>query len=203
MARIKICGLSRPCDIDFVNEAKPDYIGFVFANSRRRVTPLDAAAMRARLDSSIVPVGVFVNEDIGQIARLYGDGVIAAAQLHGDEDDVYIEKLRAVCGIQVIKAIRVKSRKDIIGALDSLADCILYDSAAGSGERFAWHLAKDAPRVFFLAGGINESNIKDALALSPFCVDVSSGAETGGVKDREKIKRLVRLVRENEEEEME
>lgn len=203
MARIKICGLSRPCDIDFVNEARPDCIGFVFAESRRRVTPEEAAAMRARLDGSIVPVGVFVNEDIGRIARLYGDGVIAAAQLHGNESDDYIEKLRAECGIQVIKAIRVKSRKDIIGAIDSLADYILYDSAAGSGERFEWSLVKDTPRAFFLAGGINEFNIKEALALSPFCVDVSSGAETGGVKDREKIKRLVRLVRENEEGEIE
>jgi len=203
MARIKICGLCRPCDIDFVNEAKPDYIGFVFANSRRRVTPPDAAAMRARLGSSIVPVGVFVNEDIGQIARLYGDGVIAAAQLHGNESNDYIEKLRAVCGISVIKAVRVKSRKDAIDAADSLADYILYDSAAGSGERFEWSLVKDTPRAFFLAGGVNESNIKEALALSPFCVDVSSGAEADGRKDREKIMRLVRLVRENDEGEME
>lgn len=199
MPKIKICGLCRPCDVDFVNEACPDYIGFVFAESRRRVTAEEAARLRGGLRADIVPAGVFVNEKVEVVARLYMDGIIQTVQLHGDEDDGYIRELRGIADIPVIKSFRVRTEKDVFRAQSSPADYILYDGGAGTGGKFDWRFLKNQTRPFFMAGGINGQNIKEALSFSPFCIDVSSGAESGGRKDREKILKLVREVRDHEE----
>jgi phosphoribosylanthranilate isomerase len=223
MIKIKICGLFREEDAAYANEAKPDYAGFVFAESRRKVSPALAARLRGLLDSSIVPVGVFVNAPASDIIALYRDGIIDMVQLHGDEDGAYIRRLRELSvgtgrgPIPVIKAIRVEGPADLEpwrgtsagpGEEAGTPDYLLLDRGGGTGQAFDWNLlpgtggadgtGNHAPlfrRPWFLAGGIGLHNIREALALEPFGVDVSSGAETGGLKDREKMMELTRIVR--------
>ncbi|MDR3325269.1 MAG: phosphoribosylanthranilate isomerase [Spirochaetaceae bacterium] len=197
--RIKICGLFRDEDVDAVNEARPDYVGFVFAESRRRVSAREAARLRLRLDGGIVPVGVFVNAPLEDIARLREEGVIGMAQLHGNEDDEYIDRLKERGGLPVIRAVRMGPEGAGPEAFGN-ADYLLFDGpAAGSGARFDWSLLAALPPLLlersFLAGGVNCDTMDEAIRLKPFCLDVSSGAETDGVKDRAKILRLVRRVR--------
>ena len=196
MVRIKICGLFRDCDIDYVNEAKPDYIGFVFAKSRRQVGLEQARQMRGRLDRDILPVGVFVDAPVGQIIELYREGIISLAQLHGQEDDTYIQTLKERCDVPVIQAVAVKTTADILCRLSSPADYLLLDNTAGgSGQSFDWQQIPDINRPYFLAGGIDEAKMPAALARQPFGIDISSGAETQGLKDRDKIRRLLELAR--------
>ena len=195
MPKIKICGLFREQDIDFANEAKPDFIGFVFAEkSKRFVNAKQAENLRKKLSKDIIPVGVFVNAKIEDIAALQKNGIINMVQLHGGESDEYIEKLKEKCDAKII---RVHSP---LSAFNSqLSDYILLDSPTpGSGQTFDWGLLQnlDLGKNYFLAGGINLENIKDALKLNPFAVDVSSGAETNGLKDREKILKLVGAARD-------
>lgn len=207
MSRIKICGLFRDDDISFANDAGPDYTGFVFAESKRQVSPARAAKLRERLRDNIVPVGVFVNASLDDIVTLYRDGVIGIAQLHGDEDGTYISALKQCTAagvsnpVPVIKAVRVNSREDILAAASG-ADYLLLDhGAGGTGKSFDWTLLKTGdffgrlPVPCFLAGGIDGYNIEEALGFNPFGIDISSGAETGGVKDRDKMIRLVEIVR--------
>lgn len=199
MSRVKICGVSRAEDIEAVNSALPEYIGFVFAESRRRVDEKTAAMLRKGLDKRIEAAGVFVNEDIEKVIGLYDDGIIDIVQLHGDEDVDYIDQLRESCGCRIIKAVRVGS---ILPSFPSNPDFLLFDSlsaeCAGKGKMFDWHLVKGFDKLpYFLAGGLNAANVRDAIgSLSPYCVDVSSGVETRGVKDASKIKEFVNLARE-------
>lgn len=200
MSKIKICGLFRPEDIDSVNETLPDYIGFVFAPSRRQVSAAQAAAFKKRLDARISAVGVFVDAVISDIAALCEDGVIDAVQLHGSEDAAYIARLREVTDAPFIKAVRVQSAAQIREAQVPSCDYLLLDTYAkgsmgGSGESFDWALIPPIQKPYFLAGGIDEANMEKALSLRPYCVDISSGAETNGKKDREKIAALVRMAR--------
>jgi phosphoribosylanthranilate isomerase len=199
--KIKICGLFREQDIDYVNEARPDYAGFVFAQSKRQVSPAFAAGLRGRLSAGIIPVGVFVNAPIEDIASLYHENVIAVAQLHGTEDAVYISRLKeasAAAGgkpIEIIKTIRSSELEQNITTAAG-ADYCLIDSGAGSGKPFNWKLLSSLKfsKPWFLAGGISIDNIEPAMALKPFALDVSSGAETDGIKDREKIVKLVTIA---------
>jgi phosphoribosylanthranilate isomerase len=203
--RIKICGLSRIEDMRCANRARPDYIGFVFAESRRRVTAEKARELRERLDGGITPVGVFVDAEIGEIAALVNGRVIDMAQLHGSEDAAYIARLRERCDAPIIKAVRLGRGERLPDDADLRtaygADYILLDSGAGSGITFdgqiieRWTAASDFGSAFFLAGGINGNNIHRAVALAPFCVDVSSGAETDGIKDIEKMTALTASCR--------
>lgn len=197
MTKIKICGLFREEDISYVNEARPDYAGFVFAKSRRQVTPAQADALRAGLLPGILPVGVFVNADYREIISLYRAGIIAMAQLHGQEDEAYIRRLGARSGgMPVMKAVRVERAEDILAWQDSAADYLLLDhGSGGTGVSFDWKLIPKMEKPYFLAGGIHLGNIEAALALHPYGIDVSTGAEEGGVKSREKIIRLVQTVR--------
>jgi phosphoribosylanthranilate isomerase len=191
MTRIKICGIRRDEDVDFVNAAMPDYAGFVFAPSRRRVTPEEAFSLRARLAPGIVPVGVFAGADVNHAARLYLGGVIDIVQLHGGEGEEYIASLKRACGAPVIQAV-MAGRGEIAGS----ADFVMFDShAAGSGRAFDWRKIPSCEKPWFLAGGIRLDNIGDALALRPFAIDLSSGAETDGQKDGEKIRALVARAR--------
>ena len=204
--KIKICGLFREQDIDYVNEAKPDYAGFVFAESKRKVSPAFAAGLRRRLLDEIVPVGVFVNAPVADIVALYRENVIAIAQLHGMEDGEYIARLKeaSTAGgrepVEVIKTVKsAELEKNVPPAAG--ADYYLIDSGAGSGRAFDWALLNSAgmkslAKPWFLAGGIGLDNIEQAMALNPFALDVSSGAETDGVKDREKTVQLVSIVKE-------
>lgn len=198
MTRIKICGLSRLSDISAVNACMPDYAGFVFAPSSRRFISCERAAeLKAALSPGITAVGVFVDEDCGKVARLLNGGVIDMAQLHGSEDDRYIERLKGLTDKKIIRAFRIKTEKDAEEAEKSRADYILLDSGAGSGKAFDWRLLRGINRQYFLAGGLSCGNAENAVRiLHPFAVDVSSGVETDGYKDKNKIAAFVAAVRE-------
>lgn len=204
MTKIKICGIRRREDIDYVNECNPDYIGFVFATkSKRMVTRAKAEVLRSRLNKEITPAGVFVNEAVEAVAALVNDGIIDIAQLHGDESEEYIGRLRRLMNRgKIIKAVRVSERADILKAVTCSADYLLFDTYVpgeygGSGKTFDWELLKDVRRLFFLAGGINSGNLERAVASAhPYAIDLSSAVETDGVKDREKILEVVQRLRE-------
>lgn len=200
MAKIKICGLFRMEDADYVNEALPDFIGFVFAESRRNVSPAQAAAIKRRLDARIKAVGVFVGAAADDAAALVLDGVINIIQLHGGEDAAYIERLRMKTGAPIVKAVRVQRPEQALAAQNLPCDYLLLDAyhpqlPGGSGQRFDWATLPKLEKPYFLAGGIDTDNIREALKYKPYAVDVSSGAETDGLKDREKIIKLVNIVR--------
>lgn len=196
--KIKVCGLRRVCDADYVNEVKPDYVGFVFANGRRRCISLNQALqLRERLDESIISVGVFVDESEENIVKIAESGAIRMLQLHGNESDSFVSMIKAKTSLPVIKAFTVNSEEDIEIACRSSADYILLDNGkGGTGENFNWSLINDVKRDFFLAGGLNSENVSAAIKkLKPFAVDVSSAVETDGFKDYNKIKEFVEKVR--------
>ena len=196
MVKIKLCGLTRRCDIDWANELLPDYVGFVFAGSRRRVTDKQAAQLRNILREDIPAVGVFVDEPIDHAAALVRQGVIQLVQLHGAEDEGYVRELRRAVSAPVIQAFSVRSSEDIQAAGRSSADFVLLDhGAGGTGRTFDWSLAAALDRPYFLAGGLHPGNAAAAAELRPYAVDVSSGIETAGVKDRQKMIEFVRRIR--------
>ena len=197
MTKIKLCGLSRAEDIFAANEILPEFVGFVFAQkSRRRVSINQAAELKKNLRAEISAVGVFVDEEIKIVAEISGRGIIDAIQLHGAENDEYIKNLRRLTKIPIIKAFRVGGLKNLELAENSAADFILLDSGAGTGEIFDWTLPKNFRRPYFLAGGLTAENVRGAInLLNPFAVDVSSGIETDGVKNAEKMRQFVNAVR--------
>lgn len=200
MSKVKICGLWRPEDIQAANSARPDYIGFVFAESRRKVTPAQAARLKELLSPHILAVGVFVNAPIGEIAKIVKDGTIDLVQLHGDEDENYIRLLKQEISIPVIKAVRVKTTGDIQKADALSCDYLLLDtyiagSYGGSGCQFDWSLIPPLSHPFFLAGGLHQRDLRMAVRTGAYCLDLSSAAETGGVKDPDKIIKIVNLIR--------
>ena len=198
MVKIKICGLKRLEDIEIVNKYKPDYIGFVFADSKRKVTHDLADKMKKKLDSSIESVGVFVDADIEEILKLYNDGIIDIVQLHGNESEEYIKNLKQKSNYQlkIINAIEMSDEKDLLEYDDSLADYLLLDSGKGSGKTFDWRLIrKDLKKEFFLAGGLNANNISLAVEeFNPYAIDLSSSLETDGYKDEMKIKEVMEAI---------
>ena len=197
MSKIKLCGLSRKCDIEWANALKPEYIGFVFwSKSKRNVPPEKAKELKDLLSPDIKAVGVFVDEPIENVAELLNDNVIDIAQLHGGEDEEYIKKLRTLSDKPIIKAFLLKSESDAERAEKSTADYILVDSGTGTGKSFDWELLKNISRPYFLAGGLCCENISQAItALDPYAVDVSSGIETNGCKDKNKMAAFVAAVR--------
>ena len=197
MSKIKLCGLSRKCDIEWANALKPEYIGFVFwSKSKRNVPPEKAKELKDLLSPDIKAVGVFVDEPIENVAELLNDNIIDIAQLHGGEDEEYIKKLRTFSGKPIIKAFLLKSESDAERAEKSTADYILVDSGTGTGKSFDWELLKNISRPYFLAGGLCCENISQAIeTLHPYAVDVSSGIETNGCKDKNKMAAFVAAVR--------
>ena len=197
--KIKICGLKRPEDITYVNEAKPDYCGFIieFPKSSRNVTGALVRELTAKLNPDIIPVGVFVNAAPERVEELLLDGTIHIAQLHGQEDEAYIRRIQKNTGHQVIKAFSVKTAQDIENALKSPADYILLDQGCGgTGQTFDWSLIPEIDRPFFLAGGLDSENVHEAIIkCRPYAVDASSSLETDGVKDRAKMTEFVKAVR--------
>lgn len=198
MTKIKLCGLSRHCDIESVNKLKPDYIGFVFApKSRRYVSPETALELRKQLHPTIKAVGVFVREQPGTIAGLLQKGIIDIAQLHGGESENDIRTLRTLTDKPIIQAFSIDTPQDIETANLSGADYVLLDSGTGgTGTLFDWNLLNKINRPYFLAGGLDAENVGNAVKrLMPYAVDVSSGIETGGWKDINKMTKFVSAVR--------
>lgn len=202
--KVKLCGIKRPEDIVFMNEFLPDYVGFVFAGTKRCVTPETAAGLAQHLDGKIKKAGVFVNErpeSAVQTVNLVGLDVV---QLHGDETAQDITVLRKLLpGVEIWKAVRVRDRGSIPASLRLGADLLLLDSFSrneygGTGRTANFGLIREANLKipFFLAGGLNSENLPGAIReLSPYGVDISSGIETGGVKDRRKIGQIMRILR--------
>lgn len=202
MTKIKICGLSRMEDIEAANQYKPDYIGFVFAEgSKRRVTKAQAAALKAALDPTVAAVGVFVNAPLSEVLELCREKTIDIVQLHGDENEDYLSALKNTISNPVIKAIRVQSTEQLISADSLPCDALLLDSFdaeqyGGTGKTFDYTVIPSLKHSFFLAGGLSAGNLTAAIeACRPAAVDISGGVETNGVKDPEKMRAVIELVR--------
>lgn len=198
MVKIKICGIRRQEDIDIINKYKPDYMGFVFADSKRQVSHELASQLKNNLDSDIVSVGVFVNAEPEEIIGIFNDGIIEIAQLHGDENEEYINILKEKTNneLKIIKAVEMSDDKDL-SVYDNLdVEYLLLDSGKGSGKTFDWRLInEDLKKEFFLAGGINSSNVMEAIEqFHPFAIDLSSSLETDGYKDEMKIKEIMEAI---------
>lgn len=210
MVKIKICGMKRLEDIEMANKYKPDYIGFVFAQSPRKVSYEQAKELSSHLDEDIVPVGVFVDEHMKLIVDLFKDGIIKIAQLHGAEDENYIRNLKDKSieetgkEISVINAIEISNdahdfNEKLLKWRDSESDYFILDSGKGSGKTFDWSLIDKNSEFFknsiFLAGGLNSENLNLAIEeFNPFAVDLSSSVETDGFKDEEKIREIMDIV---------
>lgn len=195
--KVKICGLRKKEDIEYVNENQPDYIGFVFyKKSKRYVTVKIARSLKAKLSKNIKAVGVFVNEEIDVIKQICEDNIIEVIQLHGNEDKEYINKLRKETSLPIIKGIRVQNQMQVEEADKIPVDYLLFDAYkkeqyGGTGKKFDWKLIEGVRKPFFLAGGIDTNDIFEAKKIGTYCIDVSSSVETKGVKDKEKIKLMV------------
>lgn len=200
--KIKICGIRRMEDVQYLNESMPDYAGFVFADTRRYVPPEEAAVLRKQMNRQIQAFGVFVNASHEQIVHCVKEKIIDVIQLHGDETEEEIEWLKRECHVPIVKAVRVKHRADILSADQLPCDYLLLDTYqasqyGGTGRTFSWEVIPETlGHPYFLAGGLNGSNICDAIRRVPcYGVDVSGGVETEGVKDRKKIQEIVAAVR--------
>jgi len=194
--KIKLCGLFREEDIQNANIANPDYVGFVFAKSRRQITRDKAREFRKILNPGITEVGVFVDEDPREVVMLLQEGIIDIAQLHGEETGEDITFIKSNSGKPVIKAIKVTKDTELSQYNDSPADFLLLDSGNGSGEVFDWSNIKGLTKPFFLAGGINLENVSNAIEIvQPYGIDVSSGIETNQLKDGAKMQGIVERVR--------
>lgn len=200
MSKIKICGLKRREDIQAVNEARPDFCGFVIEvpKSSRCISREQVRELTKGLVPGVLPVGVFVNAPVELPARLLNEGTLAIAQLHGKEDETYIRNLRKLTDKPLIQAFSVRSPEDIEGACASTADYILLDQGSGgTGKSFDWSLIRGIERPFFLAGGLNADNLARAVReLHPWAVDLSSSLEVDGKKDAGRIREAVEIVRQ-------
>ena len=197
MTLVKICGLRRACDIEAANELRPDYVGFVFANGSKRYVCLEEAkAIRSMLEPGISAVGVFVDADPSFIEDILDSGTIDMIQLHGNEDGGYIDRLRSSSSAPIVKAFRIGDGMDVDEIMSCPADHIMLDSGAGTGNVFDWNMIENMNRPYFLAGGLSADNVEEAIErLHPFAVDVSSGIETDGFKDKTKMAAFVAAVR--------
>ena len=191
MAKIKICGLRREADVGYVNELLPDYTGFILTEGFRRTVDFETAAkLSEKLSNKITPVGVFVNDSLENINRFLNAGIISVVQLHGNESAEFCEKINAPV-IKFFKPSMFGSIKDY-----SAVQYFLFDSGTGTGKTFQWSKIPTVQKPFFLAGGLDENNLKEAInRVRPYCVDMSSSVETNGVKDYDKIKRVMEIVR--------
>lgn len=209
MTKIKICGITRFEDVDYVNKLLPDYIGFVFAPSKRQVHINQAKKLIASLNKNIKTVGVFVNEDCEKVKYIAKTLKLDVLQFHANEDNIYIENFK---GLNIWKTISIsvadknnimEDQKKINTINNYPINAILMDSyikgiSGGSGTGFDWSIIKNLVigKPIVLAGGLNPENITQAVKLvNPYCVDVSSGIETNEIKDFEKIKKFINKVR--------
>ena len=203
---LKICGLTREKDIEMVNRYPPDYIGFVFAKSKRQINLELAKKLAIMLNPVIKSVGVFVDSTAYEVNFIARECNLFAVQLHGNEDEQYLVKLRGLLPdtTQIIKAVRVRDIESVNDAMNLPCDMLLFDTfcenmAGGSGQSFNWALlksAKELKKPFIIAGGLNSDNVLSAISeLNPYAVDISSGVETDEVKDEAKVCEIVKMVK--------
>ena len=215
--KVKMCGISKVETIPAVVEAKPDYMGLVFASSKRQVTVDQAKTLVEELhkqytkrynngaeqsnDDEIKTVGVFVNETLDNLVSIATEANLDVVQLHGDEDEAFIQSLKGRTNVEIWKAVQIRSSTDAEAWIDSSADMLLFDAyhkdeRGGTGEVFDWSCLDEFERPFMLAGGIDSTNVARAIrTVRPYGIDISSGIETEGVKDDEKIKAFTNIVR--------
>ncbi|KKC29531.1 MAG: phosphoribosylanthranilate isomerase [Caldanaerobacter sp.] len=200
MVKVKICGLRRLEDIYYANQLQPDFIGFVFSESKRRVDLKEALEFVKRLKEGIKKVGVFVNEPVEKVMEIAEKLKLDVLQFHGDETQEYIDNFK---NFTVWKAIRIRSKLDLKKTGEFKVDAFLFDSFSekgygGTGEVFDWNILKAYKREIpvVLSGGLKEENVEEAIKLvRPYAVDVSSGVEVGGYKDFNKMKSFIEKVR--------
>ena len=211
MAAVKICGLKTLADVALVNQYLPEYIGFVFANTKRFVTDTQALTLKQALDPRIRAVGVFVDEPMEHIINLYQSGIIDIAQLHGGESETYLEALKQQTNITIIKAAKVQSAEQVYQQISQQADYMLYDTykkgeLGGTGTRFPLEILEETltkltdqdqtVKPYFIAGGLDAENVEAVIGkMNCYGVDVSTGVETGGGKDGKKIEEFIQAVR--------
>lgn len=195
MKQIKICGLTSIADIQYVNAHCPEYVGFVFANSRRQVSLQQAKVFRRLLDSKIQAVGVFQDAPLTSVVEAVACGCINLVQLHGQEDATYIAEIKKRVNCKVIKAIPVTQASDLENIAYDVDYYLLDHAQGGSGVCFDWRYLIPLDKPCFLAGGITLANVEAAMVLPVYGIDVSSGVETKGIKDKDKIKQLIRRIR--------
>lgn len=192
--KLKICGITTREEIIFLNELDVDYVGFVFAKSRRQVMPEEAKGLRVLLRKEILTVGVFVNEDplrINEIAEICDLDIV---QLHGQETEAEMRRIQR----PIWNAVGVKTEADIELAATPLAEAILLDYRdPGSGQTFDWSLVpKERSYYLVLAGGIHPENVQNAIKITaPDVIDVSSGVEEKGKKSEALVKEMIRRVK--------
>ncbi|MDE5648744.1 MAG: phosphoribosylanthranilate isomerase [Oscillospiraceae bacterium] len=201
--KIKLCGIRRPDDIRYVNEFKPDYVGFILSEGFKRSVGLGTfCELKSHLDKNIKTVGVFVNEPLEYILKYYAEE-LDVIQLHGDETAEYLQELKKMVKCNIWRAVRLKNAEYIITADNMGADLLLFDSFSvkgygGTGKTADWNIISrvNIKTPYFLAGGLNKNNICDAIkTVKPYGIDISGGIETDGFKDREKIENIMKLIR--------
>lgn len=195
---IKLCGMTRLRDVRALNACHPDLCGFIVdvPGSTRSVSPDRVRELAAELDDSIAAVGVFVDAPCDTISPLIEDRTLDAVQLHGHEDDAFIAELRSRVDAVIIQAFHIRGPIDVERARASTADLVLVDGSGGAGLVFDWSLLTALNRPFLLAGGLGPDNVVEAIStVRPWGVDMSSGIETAGVKDAEKMRAAVAAVR--------
>ena len=208
--KVKMCGISKVETIPAIVDAKPDYMGLVFAPSKRQVTVEQAKILIEELHKQCInhydikvvkTVGVFVNETLDNLVRIADTANLDAVQLHGDEDEAFIQSLKERTNVEVWKAVQIRSAADVEKWIDSSADMLLFDAyhkdeRGGTGEVFDWSSLDAFERPFMLAGGIDSTNVARAIrTVRPYGIDISSGIETNGVKDDEKITAFTKIVK--------
>lgn len=200
MVKVKICGLRRKEDIKYANELKPDYVGFVFAKSKRQIEVEQALDLISLLDKEIKTVGVFVNEPVENALKIAQTLNLDVLQFHGDETQDYIDNFK---NFTVWKAIRIKDKEDLEKTKEFKVNSFVFDTLTkneygGTGKTFNWEVLKEMELnvPIILAGGLNENNVEEAIKIvDPYAVDVSSGVETEGYKDFKKMKSFIEKVR--------
>ena len=215
--KVKMCGISKVETIPAIVEAKPDYMGLVFAPSKRQVTVDQAKTLVEELhrgyaqkygsdtehdkNDTIKTVGVFVNETVDNLVTIANEANLDAVQLHGDEDETFIQSLKERTNVEVWKAIQIRTAADTEKWIDSSADMLLFDAyhkdeRGGTGEVFDWSSLDAFERPFMLAGGIDSTNVARAIrTVRPYGIDISSGIETNGMKDDKKITAFTKIVK--------
>jgi phosphoribosylanthranilate isomerase len=200
LVKVKICGLRRKEDIEYANELKPDYVGFVFAKSKRQVEVEQALYLISFLDKEIKTVGVFVNEPVENVLKIAQTLNLDVLQFHGDETQDYVDNFK---NFTVWKAIRIKDKEDLEKTKEFRVNSFVFDTLTkkeygGTGKTFNWEVLKgfELNVPIILAGGLNENNVEEAIKIvNPYAVDVSSGVETEGYKDFKKMKSFIEKVR--------